>query len=112
MRTNFIPVVLTLIIALTSSCCSKADRKIDQAEWHGKIEYEAEMKIVKNPDEPVYGEIFFDLDEDLSIGKEDDENYLFFRIRGIQVDESGNIFVLDRGNFRIQKFDRDGNYSY
>jgi hypothetical protein len=64
-RTNFISVILTLIIALNYSSCSKADRKIDQAEWHGKIEYDAGVKIVKNPDEPVYGEIFFDLDEDL-----------------------------------------------
>ena len=110
MNTNFISIVLILIIAFTCFSCSKEDKKVDQAEWQGKIEYEAGVKVVKNPDEPVYGEIFFDLEEDLSIGKEDDENYVLFRVRGIQIDGNGNIFVLDRGNYRIQKFDREGKH--
>jgi len=108
MKPNFISIISTLIIAFTFFCCSKEDRKGDQAEWQGKIEYDAGVKVVKNPDEPVYGEIFFDLKEDLRIGKEDDENYTFFRVQGIQVGGDGNIFVLDRGNHRIQKFDREG----
>jgi len=35
---------------------------------------------------------------------------LFFRIRGITVDNEENIYVIDWGNYRIQKFDKNGSY--
>jgi hypothetical protein len=46
-----------------------------KVQWKGKIEYEDGVEVIKNPNEPLYGEITFDLVEDLSIGNEDDENY-------------------------------------
>ncbi len=84
--------------------------RVQKAEWKGIIEEENGVTVVKNPDEPLYGELVFDLEEDLSIGREDDDNYLFFRIRDIKVDKEGNIYVLESGNKRVQKFDRDGKY--
>jgi len=81
-----------------------------KAEWKGKIEYENGVKIIKNPEEPLYGEIIFELEEDLSIGREDDENYMFYRVRDFEVDDQGNIYVADMANYRIQKFDKDGKY--
>ena len=79
-------------------------------EWNVKVEYENGTKVIKNPEEPLYGEITLELEEDLSIGREDDENYFFYKIRDIQVDKTGNIYVLDSGNYRVQKFDEKGNY--
>lgn len=79
-------------------------------QWKGKIEYENGVKVIKNPNEPLYGEITFELEEDLSIGNEDDENYVFYGGASINIDSEGNIFVSDRRNFRIQKYDKDGNY--
>ena len=38
----------------------------------------------------------------------EDENYAFFIPEDITLDHSGNIYVLDTGNYRIQKFDREG----
>ena len=70
------------------------------------------MKVVKNPDEPLYGEIQLDLEEDLSIGREDDENYMFYSARNIALDSDENIYVLDSGNHRIQKFDKDGRFLF
>jgi len=81
-----------------------------KAEWKGKIEIEDGIKVIKNPAEPLYGEIKLELEEDLSIGNEEDENYLFYGARDIQVDTDGNIYVLDRGNHRLQVFDKDGKY--
>ncbi len=81
-----------------------------KAEWKGKIDIENGIKVIKNPAEPLYGEITFELEEDLSIGNEDDENYLFYRARDIQVDTDGNIYVLDSGNHRLQVFNKKGNY--
>jgi len=49
-----------------------------KAEWRGTIEEENGVTVVKNPNKPLYGKLVFDLEEDLSIGREDDDNYMFF----------------------------------
>jgi len=81
-----------------------------QAQWKGKIETLDGVKVVRNPNEPLFGDIKLDLEEDLKIGRADDEKYAFYRVRGIDVDKEGNIFVADMSNFRIQKFDKNGKY--
>lgn len=51
------------------------------------------------------------LKEELSIGVlNGDENYVFHEPFNVEVDDQGNIYILDSGNFRIQKFDKDGRY--
>lgn len=40
----------------------------------------------------------------------DDENVLFYMPSDIAFDSQGNIYILDSGNHRIQKFDSDGKY--
>jgi len=79
-------------------------------EWKGKVETEKGIKVIKNPREPLYGEIKLDLQEDLSIGREDDKNYLFWLLWDIAIDGQGNIYVADTKNLRIQKFDLNGKY--
>jgi hypothetical protein len=79
-------------------------------QWKGTIEEEDGVKVIKNPREPLYGEITFDLEEDLSIGNEEDDNCYFYKTVDMEVDIEGNIYVLDRANYRVQKFDKDGNY--
>jgi hypothetical protein len=78
--------------------------------WQWTIEEENGIKIVINPAEPLYGELILELEEDLSIGSADDENTIFYRIGDMAVDSQGNMFVVDSGNQRIQKYDKDGNY--
>jgi len=56
--------------------------------------------------------LILDLEEDLSIGSEENENYMFYRVRDIEVDSEGNIYILDPGNYRIQKFGRNGRLLY
>ncbi|MCP4724804.1 MAG: 6-bladed beta-propeller [bacterium] len=41
---------------------------------------------------------------------ETDENFQFYRIRHLCFDGEGNRYLLDAGNFRIQKFDKDWNF--
>jgi hypothetical protein len=81
-----------------------------KTEWKGKIETENGIKIIKNPKEPLYGEIVFDLEEDLVIGSEDDDNCYFYRFISVDVDRAGNIYVVDWANYRVQKFDKNGNF--
>ena len=71
------------------------------------------VKVVKNPGKHLYVEITFNLEEDLSIGREEDENYMFYRAYGIAVDKQGNIYVVDYGNDHIQVYNKlsvGGNY--
>ena len=81
-----------------------------KAGWKGSIEEENGVTTIKNPKEPYYGELHLDLEEDLVIGREDDENYQFYRVYNLAVDSGDNIYVADGGNHRIQKFDKSGNY--
>lgn len=81
-----------------------------KAEWKGTIKEENGVIVVKNPKEPMYGELILDIEEDLCIGREDDENYQFYRASALAVDSEDNIYVADAGNSRIQKFNKNGNY--
>ena len=98
-KTRIISIVLFLSILTIFVSCHK-----EKSGWEGKIEYKNGVKVIKNPEEPLCGQIQFELEEDLSIGREDDENYTFYDIIYIVVDNDGNIFILDKGNFRIQKY--------
>jgi hypothetical protein len=89
----------------TFFCCSsqKTGRK-------GTIEEVDGVTVVKNPAESLYGEIELELEEDLRIGSEEDENYLFYAVKDVAVDTQENIYVADMNNHRIQKFDQEGKY--
>jgi len=39
-----------------------------------------------------------------------DENFQLYRHRDVTRDKSGNIYILDSGNYRIQKYDAKGKY--
>jgi hypothetical protein len=107
MKTKFI--FILAVIIFVSITCSR-EKKTGEIEWKGKIEHEGEIKVVKNPANPLYGEVFLDLEEELSIGNENDENYMFHEAANIATDSQENIYVSDSGNFRIQKFDHKGQY--
>ncbi len=79
-------------------------------EWQGSIEQEDGVTVIKNPEEPLFGKIELELEEDLVIGHEEDENFRFYKWISLDVDADGNIHVMDRGSFRIQIFDRNGAY--
>ena len=40
----------------------------------------------------------------------EDDNYLLFHPKDVARDKSGNIYVLDAGNYRIQKYDSNGKF--
>jgi hypothetical protein len=96
---------LFLLTLFGSIACQK-----QKTGWQGTVEEENGIRVVKNPAEPLYGELTLGLEEDLSIGSVDDKNTMFYQIGDIAVDSQGNLYVLDSGNQRIQKYDTDGNY--
>lgn len=102
-RKILLPAVISILLGFNLACQKQTTK------WQGTIEEVDGVTVVKNPDKPFYGELMLDLGEDLNIGKED-EDYLFYRVRGISLDSEDNIYVVDSGNYRIQKFDRNGKY--
>jgi hypothetical protein len=79
-------------------------------QWKGKIETVDGLKVVRNPNAPLYGDLKLDLREDLQIGKEDVENYIFERILDLRAANDGSIYVLDYKAGDIKKYDRNGAY--
>ncbi len=79
-------------------------------QWKGKIEKEDGMTVIRNPKEPLYGELVLDLEQDLNIGREDDENYAFYKSATCALDSQENIYVLDFDQCRIQQYDREGKF--
>lgn len=95
---------LTVFIMLVSCRQQKTEQQVTTEEVDG-------VTVVKNPGEPIYGEFTFNLMENLSIGGDPQEdNYYFPRRVSLTVDDQGNVYVLDTGNFRVQKYDNSGHY--
>ncbi len=99
---------LSLIILFFCQLNFAEDGNSQKSEWKGAIVLENGVKVVKNPREPLYGEIKLELEEDLSIGNPKDESTLYYGLIGIAVDSKDDIFVLDAENDRVQKFDSKG----
>lgn len=72
-----------------------------------KIEYENGIKIIKNPNSPIFGNIKLDLKEGLCISSEE-ENYFYGE--NLAVDDKGNIYFLDIENLRVLVFSIEGKY--
>ena len=68
------------------------------------------VEIIHNSADPLLGEITLELEQDLVLGSETDDNFLFYRIWDVKADEQGNIYVLDSGATRIQKYDKNGKF--
>lgn len=102
---NVLKTTTILIIAVMFSYCNTnlyrqgETRNIDQVKFHN------------NQDIPFKKVKEYLLKEILSIGTTKvDTNYTFSRIVDLEVDKKGNIYVLDYGNKRIQKYDHLGKY--
>jgi len=77
-----------------------------------KIETVDGVKVIHN-DKPKWGKkpkVALEYVRQIGEFDAEDENYQFYQPRGIVKDKEGNIYILDGGNHRIQKFDKEGNY--
>ncbi len=108
MKSKIIILFISICVFLLMTGCQ--GEKSDKGEWQGTVEEKDGVRIVHNPEAPFYGELELDLGQDLSIGNEDDEPYFFYRAFRLGVDSEGNMYVMDAGNSRIQKFDPKGEY--
>jgi len=97
---------LLLVFAFAYSGAASAQNP----QWKGKIETVDGLKVIRNPNAPFFGNLKFDLHEDLQIGREGVENYFFERIVDIKVADDGSIYILDGKAAKIQRYDKDGKH--
>ena len=95
---------LIVVMAVLISCRTRT------AKWEGTVEDVDGVTFVRNPEQPFYGDITFELDELLTVGNEADENFMFVRVTDVDVGKEGKIYVLDAGNYRLQIFDSEGHF--
>lgn len=77
--------------------------------WAGTIEEQDGVIVVKNPATPVHDGQILALEEELSIGRDSGkEEHLFTRVNGMDVDDDGNIYVIDGLDAHIRVFDKNG----
>jgi DNA-binding beta-propeller fold protein YncE len=84
-----------------------------RAEWIDEIEYKNESGITRIiAANSVGNNLKIKLEFIGHLGEIDseDENYLFYRPCDIAGDSEGNLYVLDAGNHRVQKFDNKGKH--
>ena len=92
-------------VLIFSMSCSKSDQTYT-------IEIKDGVNYVHN-NAPLWGdEPRISLEFVRQIGEldTDDENLQFYRPRDIAFDNEDNMYILDSGNYRIQKFNKEGNY--
>jgi hypothetical protein len=84
-----------------------------RAEWIDEREYKSESwktHITAANSEGNNPKIKLELIGHLGEIEGEDENYLFYKPCDIAGDTEGNLYVLDAGNHRVQKFDNKGKY--
>ncbi len=101
--------VTFIIIICLSYSCTKMD------EWKGTIEHNNGITVVINPKDPIYASNIFELNEELTIGLNDNKtNEPFFHqilpYRSIETDNNNNIYVLDYKADQVLAFNQNGKF--
>jgi hypothetical protein len=97
--------ILLLSILLIGSSCKK------RAENEAQLEMIDGVTCIRNPDTPIYPDRTVVFEEELSIGGEDDAgNIILYQPFRFVVDERGNIYISDRQELVIKKFNSDGQH--
>ncbi len=108
MKTRIAYLTLGITFSILVSCTASDG---PGGPWQGTITEDNDIRTVSNPDVPLHGEITWELETELVLGSdESDDNTLFHEARRLVVDPAGNMYVVDEGNFRIQKFDPQGRF--
>jgi hypothetical protein len=101
----FLPLIIFLCLIVLFANCGK-----QKNEYPIQIETVDGIKVIINPKYPRDGVWNLRLEEDLSIGEEMSDNYLFDSPAEVRVGEDGLIYISDWRFNNVRCFDEDGQY--
>jgi len=96
--------IIFILLSLLLSC--------GKSEKTYTVEIKDGVKHIHN-NAPLWGEeqkINLELVRKIGGPDEKNENYMLFKPCDLEVDGDGNIYVLDGGNYRIMKYDKEWNF--
>lgn len=109
MRYSKVIIIVTLF--MFSLFCTGKKTPSEEAEYPFKSEVIEGVRVITNPDFPLDGKHVLELEEELSIGViEGDENYMLSWPYDLEVDDDGNIYVMDWREDYIRAYDKEGQY--
>ena len=101
---NILLVFLAFLLVLVMFCQKGPEDK-------AQVEVIDGVTCIHNPETPLYPDRTVLFEEELSIGGEDESgNIILYQPSRYAVDGFGNIFISDRQESVIKKFDLDGRY--
>jgi hypothetical protein len=99
------------LLLAAASAAIHADASRLQDGWKGSVTKDGEVTVISNPGQPVHSSPVLELREDLRIGGPgSDGEPVFNKVRGLVVDDNGDIYALDWGDSLIKVFDASGRY--
>lgn len=99
-----------LLVALVPVSGCGGEGGVSPASWSGSAETVNGVLVVSNPSTPIsHGATAWRVEENLSIGAaEGDPEYEFGTIHDLEIDEQGDIYVLDWQARRVSVYDPTG----
>jgi hypothetical protein len=99
--------VVLLALPLIAACAGAGE-----SSWAGTVTDSAGIAIVQNPEQGAWGAgKGWTVQEELSIGEmAGDANYQFGQIAGVDVDDAGNVYVLDQQGQDVRVYDSSGKF--
>jgi len=100
-----------IAIAIMTFVVSLVAFPVQAGDWKGKTETIEGVKYVKNPSVPMDKPATVDMEELWELGGEtDDEDEFFGIIADIEIDEAGNVYLLDSQLSEVKIYTADGEY--
>jgi hypothetical protein len=84
---------------------------VQAGDWKGKIETIDGVKYVRNPSKPMDTPVTVPMEELWELGGDtDDEDQFFGIIADIEIDDAGNVYLLDSQLSEVKIFTADGEF--
>jgi hypothetical protein len=109
MMVRKLPIATIVFISLLILFISCGKQK---AEWQGTIEEVDGVAVVKNPYKPLYSGDVFNIEEELAIGGANANGEFMFSRIALDVDDKGNLYVLETKDVEIRVFDENGKHIF
>jgi hypothetical protein len=98
-------------VALTALAVLIAVGPAAAGDWAGKVETVDGKKVVANPASPIKDATTVEMEELWRLGGfSDNEDEFFGVIADIEIDEAGNVYLLDSQLAEVKIYDKDGNF--